>query len=116
MKKIYLIILILLFSIPLFAKDTIKVVRNIQTGEIVYRQEPAFEDSKGIVNAVILKGGNPSDYEETKISQEEWDEQKIKPEQDKENEKKEAKTRIKQKLNLSEQDFADLRNALKSKE
>lgn len=49
-----------------------KVVKR-KNGEIVYRQEPEFEDGKGILNAVVLEGGEAEDYEEVEVLQAEWD-------------------------------------------
>lgn len=51
-----------------------KVVKRIDTGEIVYRQDSDFETGKGIANAIFndpsLVEGN---LEEVTIEQSEWD-------------------------------------------
>jgi len=70
MKKILFILLILLFVNPCFAA---KVVREKETGKIVYRSDPPFEDGFGAKNAALLYGGKPEDYTEVSITQEEWD-------------------------------------------
>jgi hypothetical protein len=49
-----------------------KVVKLVSTGEIKYRQDPEFTVGLGIENTVKMFGGNPKDYEEVDITQEEW--------------------------------------------
>src|SRR3990167_2768368 len=49
-----------------------KVVKQISTGNIVYRQSPDFEPGKGIECARAMHGLPITDLEEVEITQAEW--------------------------------------------
>ena len=50
-----------------------KVVRHKITGRLVYRQEPDFEEGKGIINAVLMGEGPEEELEEVEVTQAQWD-------------------------------------------
>lgn len=50
-----------------------KVVRQISTSRIVYREDPDFEVGKGIANAVVHNGYSKADLKEIEVTQEEWE-------------------------------------------
>jgi len=49
------------------------VVKHKDTGEILYRSEPEFEEGMGIKNASIIEGIPEIELEEVEITQQEWD-------------------------------------------
>ena len=50
-----------------------KVVKNIQTGRLVHREIPDFEEGKGIINAVAMGCGSIENLEEIEVTQTQWD-------------------------------------------
>ena len=55
-----------------------KVTRQISTGKIVYRQDPEFDDGKGVLNSLVLFPEIPeSDLEEVVVDISEKEFQKL---------------------------------------
>jgi hypothetical protein len=50
-----------------------KVVKQISTGKIVYRESPDFKDGQGIINAHINENIPVMDLQEVDIPQQDWD-------------------------------------------
>lgn len=50
-----------------------KVVKNLKTGRLVYRESPDFKKGLGIKNAVLHELGMPDELKEVTVTQAQWD-------------------------------------------
>jgi len=50
-----------------------KVVKNIKTNRLVYREEPDFKKGLGIKNAIIFDLGMPDELKEVTVTQAQWE-------------------------------------------